>query len=79
MVFATNSISNPEEKLRTAIQIVTEPIEQDHSFAYINEVLLSKIVINEYSKSYLTKEVDNENKDGYFSKYKRLILSKVTL
>ena len=73
LVFATNSISNPEEKLRTAIQIVTEPIEQDHSFAYINEVLLSKIVINEYSKSYLTKEVDNENKDGYFSKYKRLV------
>lgn len=73
LVFATNSISNSVDKLKIAIQIVTQPIEQDNAFTYINEVLLSKIVINEYSKSYLTKEVDNENKEGYFSKYKRLV------
>ncbi|NNK19424.1 MAG: TetR/AcrR family transcriptional regulator, partial [Maribacter sp.] len=30
-------------------------------------------VINEYSKSYLTKEVDDENKEGYFVIYKRLV------
>ncbi|MBQ0739994.1 TetR/AcrR family transcriptional regulator, partial [Aquimarina celericrescens] len=35
--------------------------------------ILHKIVINEYSKSYLTKEVDIENKNGYFVIYKRLI------
>jgi hypothetical protein len=37
-------------------------------------VLLNKIVINEYSKSYLTKEVDAENKEGYFVIYKRLAM-----
>ncbi|RZT00022.1 TetR/AcrR family transcriptional regulator [Aquimarina brevivitae] len=73
LVFATHSISDPINKLKTAIQIVTEPIEQDNAFSYINEVLLNKIVINEYSKSYLTKKVDKENKEGYFSKYKRLV------
>ncbi|TXN38053.1 TetR/AcrR family transcriptional regulator [Flagellimonas hymeniacidonis] len=73
MVFATNGITNKSEKLRSAIEILTQTVEQDVSFSHINEVLLSKIVINEYSKSYLTKEVDQENKDGYFVIYKRLV------
>nr|WP_298924203.1 TetR/AcrR family transcriptional regulator [uncultured Allomuricauda sp.] len=73
MVFATNGITDRSEKLRKAIEILTQTVEQDVSFSHINEILLSKIVINEYSKSYLTKEVDQENKDGYFIIYKRLV------
>lgn len=72
LVFATNSIPDPKDKLRKAIEIITRSIKEDSSFSHINEVLLNKIVINEYSKSYLTKEVDKENKEGYFSIYKRL-------
>jgi AcrR family transcriptional regulator len=73
LVFSTNSMSDAAEKLKKAIQIVTRTTAQDSSFSHINEVLLNKIVINEYSKSYLTKEVDAENKDGYFVIYKRLV------
>ncbi|MBQ4820637.1 TetR/AcrR family transcriptional regulator [Aquimarina sp. MMG016] len=73
LVFTTNSIADPKEKLRKAIEIITRTIVQDSSFSHINEVLLSKIVVNENSKSYLTKEVDKENKEGYFSIYKRLV------
>jgi len=73
LVFSTNSIANATDKLKKAIEIVTKPIEEDSSFSHINEVLLNKIVINEYSKSYLTKEVDAENKEGYFVIYKRMV------
>ena len=73
LVFSTNSISIPSEKLKKSIEIITRSVEKDTSFAHINEVLLNKIIINEYSKSYLTKEVDKENKEGYFSIYKRLV------
>lgn len=73
LVFATNSISDPRQKLETAITIVTKTTEEDSDFSHINEVLLNKIVINEYSKSYLTKEVDADNKEGYFVIYKRLV------
>ncbi|MDE3743012.1 TetR/AcrR family transcriptional regulator [Maribacter polysaccharolyticus] len=73
LVFATNSIENPNEKLKKAIEIVTKGTEEDSAFSHINEVLLNKIVINENSKSYLTQKVDVENKDGYFSIYKRLV------
>ena len=73
LVFSTNSISDPKEKLTKAIEIITRTTKEDSSFSHINEILLNKIVINEYSKSYLTKEVDTENKEGYFSIYKRLV------
>lgn len=73
LVFTTNSISDPKDKLKKSIEIITRTTQEDSSFSHINEVLLNKIVINEYSKSYLTKEVDKENKEGYFSIYKRLV------
>lgn len=73
LVFATNSISDPKEKLTQAIKIVTRTIVEDNAYSHINEVLLNKIVINESSKSFLTKEVDQENKDGYFVIYKRMV------
>ena len=73
LVFSTNNIPKPGEKLRIAIEIVTRTTEEDSSFSHINEVLLNRIIINEYSKSYLTKEVDSENKEGYFAIYKRLV------
>lgn len=73
LVFATNSMSNPVEKLSRAINIVTKTIEEDNAYSHINEILLNKIVINESSKSFLTKEVDHENKDGYFVIYKRMV------
>lgn len=72
LAFATANIHDPKEKLEQAIEILTREVEEDHSFNHINEVVLNKIVINEYSKSYLTKEVDDENKEGYFVIYKRL-------
>jgi AcrR family transcriptional regulator len=73
LVLSTNSISNPQEKLMKAIQIVTEEIITDSNHPHINEILLNKIIICEFSKSYLTKEVDEENKEGYFLIYKRVL------
>ena len=73
LVFATNNIENPNDRLLRSIEIITRQTKEDSSFSHINEVLLNKIVINEYSKSYLTKEVDVENKEGYFLIYKRLV------
>lgn len=73
LVFSTNSIADPKIKLERAIEIVTKNTVEDSAFSHVNEVLLNKIVVNENSKSYLTKEVDTENKEGYFGIYKRLV------
>lgn len=73
LVFETHSISDNKEKLIRAIEIVCRTINEDNNFAHINEVVLNTIIINENSKSFLTKEVDKENKDGYFVIYKRIV------
>ncbi|WP_111707719.1 TetR/AcrR family transcriptional regulator [Lutibacter citreus] len=73
LVLETYSINNNEEKLKKAIEIVTRTTKEDTNFSHINEVLLNQIVINENSKSYLTKNVDTENKDGCFMSYKRVV------
>jgi AcrR family transcriptional regulator len=73
LVFSTVNISNPLEKLEKAIVIVTQPIEDDLTTKHINESILSKIIIAEFSKTFLTKEVDEENKEGYFLVYKRIV------
>lgn len=74
LVLQTMIITSPQDKLIKGVEILTQEVTQDSSFSHINEVLLNKIVIAEYSKSYLTKEVDRENKDGYFAIYKRLVM-----
>ncbi len=73
LVFGTNNMPNVKEKLKKAIKIVTWPVKFDATYSHIDEVKLNNIVVNEYSKSYLTKEVDSENREGYFAIYKRLI------
>ncbi len=73
MVFATFNMSDNKEQLFKAIEVVTKTVEEDVAFSHINEVVLNRIIINENSKSYLTKEVDSENKEGYFVIYKRLV------
>ena len=73
MVFATHNMPNDTEKLHKGIEVVTRTIKEDVTFTHINEVVLNRIIINEYSKSYLTKEVDSENKEGYFVVYKRVV------
>jgi AcrR family transcriptional regulator len=73
LVFATSNIENPNEKLKKAIFIVTQKIEDDLITTHINEAVLNKIIILEFTKTLHTKEVDEENKEGFFLIYKRVI------
>jgi AcrR family transcriptional regulator len=73
MVLSTSNIIDPMEKLKRAITIVTEKIEDDNTTLHINESILNKIIIAEFTKTLLTKEVDTENKEGFFLVYKRVI------
>lgn len=73
LVFATTNITNPKEKLIKAITIVTEKVVDDTNTAYVNEAILNKIIIAEFTKTLHTKEVDQENKEGFFLIYKSVI------
>lgn len=73
LVFATTNILDPKEKLKKAITIVTEKVTDDTATEHINESVLNKIIIAEFTKTLQTKEVDQENKEGFFLIYKRVI------
>ena len=73
MVFALANIESPLERLRRAINLLTSQVEQDGGFSHINEVKLNRIIIEDSSKVYLTREVDEENKEGAYLVYKELV------
>lgn len=79
LVFATSNITDPFEKLTKAITIVTEKITDDLTTAHINEFVLNKIIIAEFYKTMHNKEVDEDNKEGFYLVYKRIINRIVTI
>ncbi len=73
LVMHTFNLNDQKLKLYKAVEVLSETIETDSQFTFINEIKLQRIVINENSKSFLTKKVDEENQAGYFSIYKNVI------
>ena len=66
------ALNSPEHKVRRAIELLVAPMSQDDRIPHIDEGTLQRIVVAEYPKIYLTKEVDNENEEGYFQGYNRI-------
>jgi len=73
IVIATANVESPKERLLKSIGVLTKPIMKNNLIPYINEILLSNIIISESIKSYHTKNVDEENKKGYFKTYKMVV------
>ncbi len=69
---ATYTISDPSEKLKATIRVIAEVKKFDEQFEFINEEALHHIVIAELDKTYLTKQVDSDNKEGLFGGFKSL-------
>jgi len=73
LFFATTNIVDKEDKLLKAVTLLTEAVKEDTDFSYVNEVLLSEIIITESSKAYHTKDIDSENEKGFYKPYKRVV------
>lgn len=70
--FQTNNIPDPVERLKVCIRILAEQKSFDPGVAYVDEVALQRIVTSEFEKTFLTKKVDADNKEGLFLPYKSL-------
>ncbi|MEL4307347.1 TetR/AcrR family transcriptional regulator [Joostella sp. CR20] len=73
MLFAIQNIDEPLQKLHKVVYEVTCEIKDDVNTEYIDEAVLNRIIISEYSKAFMSKEIDKENKDGFFIVYKNVI------
>jgi len=70
--YATHNIEDPRERLNISLKIVAEDKELDPHFPDIDEAALHRIVIAESDKTYLTKQVDEDNREGLFRGFKSL-------
>jgi len=68
----TENISDPYLKLKKVIKFLATSVEDDIRTSYVNESILHQIIISEGSKVYLTKHVNEDNKDQLFKPYKDL-------
>lgn len=73
LVFGVANVRTPEDRLKIAVTIVTEETKDDEATDHIDEPVLFRIIVENYSKTFLTKEVDQENRDGFFWIYKRVV------
>lgn len=71
--FAIANIGSAQTRLIKALEVITKPDEDTGENGYIDTIRLNRIVVSESSKVYLTKEVDEENKEGAFLAYKQLV------
>lgn len=71
-LFSTNNIDDPRERLRIAIRMIVRPDLTPTNFGKMDKSALHRIVVSESPKAYLSKEVDEDNKEGAFLSYKRL-------
>ncbi|MFN8309971.1 MAG: TetR/AcrR family transcriptional regulator [Chitinophagales bacterium] len=70
--FQTNNITDPKVKLKRVIKLLASTVEDDVQTHHINEQLLHQIIIEEGSKAYLTKQVNEDNRRQFFKPYKDL-------
>lgn len=73
IVLATNSIDDMKKKLLKAIDILNTTPENLKFNLVIHFPKLRNIIVAEFSKSYHDKNVDENNKDGHFAIYKRIV------
>lgn len=67
------NIEDPVRKLKLAIHILVDATKYDDpSIDFVDESILHRIVVAESTKGYYTKQVDQENRNGFFLNYKAL-------
>ncbi len=73
LVFATANIQSPELCLQKAIDLIALKSNKKEYVDGMEVNKLVNIIISESSKSYLTKEVDQANKEGAYLNYKQFV------
>jgi AcrR family transcriptional regulator len=66
------NVEDAKERLRIAVSSMVDTTKRNAKVDFIDEDILHRIVVAEGSKAYHTKEVDAQNREGFFMSYKAL-------
>jgi AcrR family transcriptional regulator len=72
ILFNLQNLDDSGEKLKIAIRTVVDSNRRNSLVDYIDEAKLFDLVIEESEKTFHTKDVDQENKEGFFLTLKSL-------
>jgi AcrR family transcriptional regulator len=72
VIFQLNNVKSAEEKIKKVIDILVWEDNSSAVFSELNQEALFYIAIAEGSKTYLSKDVDDNNKELLFKPYKDL-------
>lgn len=70
--FRCMNLDDPREKLGIALRTIVDHTQSEPSVDFVNAEILHRIVVSEAIKAYHIKEVDKENRNGFFLSYKAL-------
>jgi len=71
LVFGTANMEDSRRKLEVALKLLVKgPIAESND--YIDPLMLRKLLTDEATKAFLTKEVDQEYQKGFFNHYHKL-------
>jgi AcrR family transcriptional regulator len=68
--YSTNNLHDPREKLYVYIRLLTSQKKGELYSNGIDGQALNRIIMTEFEKSYLTKQVDQDNRQGVFLPFK---------
>ena len=72
ITYQTYNLADARVRLNRVIDVITASNLNDPATTHVDEDTLFRIVVAESSKVYHTKDVDAENKEGYFLELKQL-------
>lgn len=70
--YENQNVKSPVDRLHNCIRSLVEEKRADPETPHIDEQKLQRIVHCEFEKTYLTRQVDTDNKEGLFLPYKSL-------
>ncbi|MBC7474348.1 MAG: TetR/AcrR family transcriptional regulator [Candidatus Sericytochromatia bacterium] len=70
--YQTNNIKDPMEKMKIVIKVISESFKDDPDTEHVDEEALSRVVGLESSRLYMSKNIENEYKEGSFEAYTEL-------
>lgn len=70
--FQNQNIKSPAERIQNCVRLLVEPKTVDPEIPFVDQQKLQRIVNTEFEKTYLTRQVDTDNKEGLFLPYKSL-------
>ena len=68
----TNNMTDPVEQMKVIIDTIVDSSQTNPMVSFVDESALNRIIVAESTKAYHTKDVDSENKEGFFKNYKIL-------